>query len=76
MTRHERTTAEYVVVLLSVAVFLVIVIITVGLVVGELVDPTQDNMRLINWLTSIIDTILGALIGFIAGRQLANGKAA
>ena len=70
----RRSTAENVVVLLAVAVFLVIIILTVSLAISEVVTPSEDNMRLINWLTSVIDTILGALIGFIAGRATANGN--
>ena len=60
--------------LLAVAVFIVIIVLTVALAVSEVVTPSEDNMRLINWLTSVIDTILGALIGFVAGRATANGN--
>lgn len=74
MTRRDRSTAETVVVLLGLAVFLVIVILTIGLVLEELLPPEEESSRLVNWLTSIIDTILGALIGFVAGRAYRNGN--
>ena len=77
----QRSTAENVIVLLSVAVFLVIIIVTVGLVLDEILFPSGDpsNTRLINWITSMVDTIIGALIGFVAGaavvsRANGNGK--
>ena len=73
----QRSTAEQVIVLLALAVFLVIIILTVGLVIEAIIGPDEDNQRLINWMTSIIDTIIGALIGFVAGAAVvtrANGK--
>lgn len=55
-------------------VFVVIIVLTLALAFDEVVDPTPQNVRLINWLTSVIDTILGALIGFVAGRAYRNGN--
>ena len=59
--------------------FIVIIIVTIGLVIDEIIVPGDDpaNTRLINWITSMIDTIIGALIGFVAGAAVvskANGN--
>jgi hypothetical protein len=75
MSPQQRDTAEQVIVLLAMAVFIVIVVLTTGLVLNAFFGNDTDSTRLVNWLTSIIDTILGALIGFVAGNRIArNGK--
>jgi hypothetical protein len=61
--------------LMIVAVLIVVVIISVGLVVEAIIPPDEDNAQVARWIAGTVDTILGVIIGFFAGRTL-NGRAA
>ena len=71
----NRSTAEVVIVLLGLSVFVVIMTVTVALIISIFIGREGDYTRIVQWLTSMIDTILGALIGFVAGAAvMRNGK--
>ena len=52
-----------------------IVVAIIGIIVAELRYPGTDTFPLVKVVSGIITTIVGALLGFIAGRATSkNGK--
>ena len=68
VTRKKRSAADIVVIVFAVMVTLNIIIATVGIVVGKMLHPELSFDRGVELLSSVITTVVGALVGFIGRR--------
>jgi hypothetical protein len=59
---------EFVVEVFIITISLMLIIALVGLFVVTLAQPEEDLASSFNVITDIMTTIIGALIGFVAGR--------
>ncbi len=64
----SNNATEYVVVVFVVTVASILVISTLALIVLAAINPDRDYSTLTNSLLDIVTTVIGALIGFIAGK--------
>jgi len=67
-----RSTIDIVIILMTTMVALVLIISTLGIVVGRMVHPEADFKSGAEVIGNIVTTVVGALVGFIGGR--ATGK--
>jgi hypothetical protein len=70
--KQKRSTVDTVVVILAATVGMVLIISTLGVVIGRMLFPQADYRGGAEALGNITTTLVGALVGFIGGR--AQGK--
>jgi len=68
VTLGDRPTPDLVVILLALFVGFVLVVSTIGVVVLEATDHGADVDELIVRTADITNTLIGALVGYLAGR--------
>lgn len=68
----ERNTTDIVVILMTGMVGVVLLLATLGIIIGKIVNPESDISAGSEAVGNITTTIVGALMGFIGGR--ATGK--
>ena len=56
------------VILLTMSVGVIVILAALGAVIIRLVNPQADIQRGVEALTGILQTVVGALVGFIGGR--------
>lgn len=66
---HERPTLDVVVLVLVVVVGIVLVGAFVVAGVLEIMDPSNDTTEIVSLLDAQLGTIIGALLGLIAGQS-------
>jgi hypothetical protein len=64
----DRPTPDLVVVLLTICVVFVVVFSLVGAVVLRIVEPTTDLTNIAKSIAGITNTLIGAVVGYLAGR--------
>jgi hypothetical protein len=64
----NRSTIDIVIILLTSMVALVLIISTVGIVVGKLIHPGQNFAGGEKVIGNLVTTVVSALIGFAGGR--------
>ncbi len=64
----NRSTVDVVIILLTTMVALVLILGTIGIVIGKLTHPTQDFAGSERVVGNIVTTVVGALVGFVGGR--------
>jgi len=75
----DRSTIDIVVILLTVTVGGILCLAVIGLMVMRLLHPNADVSRGAEAVGGLVQTIVGALVGFIGGRatgkwEASNGK--
>jgi hypothetical protein len=73
--RIPRSTVDIVVVILATIVGLSLLVMTVGLIVGKIINPALDVSHLSAQIGNMMQTILGALVGFVGGRAIGKSEA-
>lgn len=73
MSRGRRSAVEIIIITFTVVVAVLIVGFGVAVIVVELVNPETDTSDAVRGLTTIITSILSALLGLLAGRTLDSG---
>jgi hypothetical protein len=53
----------------------IVVVATVGVVLGGLFDPVVDNNEIFKMITPAFNTIIGAFVGTIAGIKIGKNDA-
>jgi hypothetical protein len=71
----NRSTIDIVIILLTSMVALILILATVGIIVGKLTHPTTDFAGGEKVVGSIVQTIVGALVGFVGGRATGRMEA-
>jgi hypothetical protein len=71
----ERSTMDLVVLAFSVLICVSIMFIVVGIVVQKTVHPEMDLSKAGEAVYAMLNTIIGALIGFISGRVYGRHEA-
>lgn len=69
---NNRSTTEWVIILLSGLIAAFVIILLLGVVISKLIHPEVDPRNAIELLGNIITTVVGAVVGFVGGR--AAGK--
>jgi len=64
----ERSTAEIVILLISSVVVVILILATVGVLLVELIHPDRDTDAVLSMLFDIVKVLVGAIIGYAAGR--------
>jgi hypothetical protein len=72
----ERSTMDLVVIAFSVLICVSIMFIVVGIVIQKTVHPDMDLSKAGEAVYAMLNTIIGALIGFISGRVYGRHEAA
>lgn len=65
---RDRTSIDLVVITLTAMVAVTIIIVTVGAIVAKIVRPEMDVNSVGALLSHILNTVVGALVGFVGGR--------
>jgi hypothetical protein len=73
--RIPRPTVDIAVILLTATVGLGLLLMTVGLIVAKIATPAADVSHLSAQVGNMMQTILGALVGFIGGRAVGKSEA-
>jgi hypothetical protein len=68
MTAPRRSSSDFVVRALTISVSVLIVVSGLSLIIVELFYPAQDTSGAVRGIGDIINTVVGALIGYLAGR--------
>lgn len=71
----ERGTIDLVVLVITGVIAFVIVASMVGIILIELLHPETDTEPMIRMESEILGVLVGALVGFIGGRQVGRGEA-
>ena len=66
----SRSTVDLVVLGLTAVIGFVIVFTLVGIILIELIHPEVDTESLIQVESEILGVLVGALVGFVGGRQV------
>jgi cytochrome c biogenesis protein CcdA len=66
----NRSTIDVVVLTFTFLVGFVLTIIVVGAIIGRIARPELDMSRAVESTIEIINTLVGALIGFLGGRAI------
>lgn len=66
---RPRQASEFVVLVLVVTVATGLLLSVVLLAIGEWVHPTKDHTAAIAGITNTFQTIVGALVGYVAGKN-------
>jgi cytochrome c biogenesis protein CcdA len=78
MSLKNRSTIDLVVIMLTATVGLTIVFAAMGTILGKVINPQLEVARAAEIIAGTIQTVMGALVGFIGGRATgrmeANGK--
>lgn len=69
---RERPTLDVIVIIFTLVVATVITSSVLGVVVLEVVNPDGDHEQIVELIDTQIGTILGALLGLIAGQATAR----
>jgi hypothetical protein len=72
---RKRSTLDIVVILFAVMVAFTVFSATVGIIIGKILRPEMDVTRGSEIIGGMLDTIIGALIGFIGGRAVGRSEA-
>jgi hypothetical protein len=72
---RERTTVDLVVIVFTLMVAFSVFSATVGIIVGKIVHPEIDVSPAGEIIAGIIETVVGALIGFVGGRAVGRNEA-
>jgi len=70
----KRPVIEVMVLMITGTVCVILLLMTGGIVVIETVHPEVDTSGAVSSLSSIVTTLLGAVLGLIAGHSLGRGK--
>jgi hypothetical protein len=70
---RERPAGEIVILILASAAGLLIVATGISMVVVFLFRPTENLAAMANGIGNVINTIVGALIGYLAGTTMKKG---
>lgn len=66
---RERTTGEIVILMLAFVVVVTILMATLTVTLIELIYPDQDTDSTVRMINDTTNVILGAVIGYVAGRK-------
>jgi TRAP-type C4-dicarboxylate transport system permease small subunit len=68
----NRSTADIIVLVLTVLVAVVLIVLIVGGVLARIIHPDIEMSKATDMATNIISAVVGALIGYVGGK--AQGK--
>lgn len=71
---ESRTTGEIVMLILTVVAAFILVVGAIGIMMVELLYPEQDTDPVIAMMFDITKVIVGAVIGFAAGKAYVDEK--
>jgi hypothetical protein len=71
----SRSTIDIVIILLASMVSVILIVGTLGIVIGKITHPEVDYAGGEKVIGSIVQTIVGALVGFIGGRATGRMEA-
>ena len=79
VTPKKRSAVDLVVLMLSATVGIMLILSVVGVFILRLMHPEADTSRAAEAVSGLVQTIVGALVGFIGGRATgrwegSNGK--
>jgi hypothetical protein len=69
-----RPSVDIVVIILTAIVGLALLLMTLGLIIAKIVNPTADVSHLSAQLGNMMQTILGGIGGFIGGRAIGKSE--
>ena len=69
-----RPTIDTVVLLIAVVISFVIVASLIGIILIELIHPETDTEPMVRMESEILGVLVGALVGFVGGRQVGRGE--
>ncbi len=70
-----RSTAELVLLILTTTVAILMLLASIGILLLALLDRNQDSGQVISSLFDVIKVIIGAVLGYAAGRMTSGGNA-
>jgi hypothetical protein len=70
-----RSTVDIAVIILTATVGLTLLALTLGLILAKIINPAIDTSHLATQIGNMMQTILGALVGFIGGRAVGKSEA-
>jgi hypothetical protein len=65
---RKRSTPDLIVILLTSCVVFVVVFSLIGAVVLRIVSPSSDLTQIAKSIAGITNTLIGAVVGYLAGR--------
>jgi hypothetical protein len=68
----NRNTGDVLVILIALTICTVILFTVVAVAVIEIIDPATDTDSVVAILSDVINTLIGVMAGFLAGRTDAN----
>jgi 4-hydroxybenzoate polyprenyltransferase len=66
---RNRSTADVVVIILAMVVPIVIVMAIIAVFITEFFHPDAKTSNVIDAISSIVSTVTGAVLGYLAGRK-------
>jgi hypothetical protein len=70
----NRSTIDIVVLSFTFLVGLILIVIVVAAVIGKIARPDLDMNRAVESTIEILNTLVGALIGFLGGRAIGRSE--
>jgi hypothetical protein len=67
-SEHRRATADIIVITLTGIVGFVVISSTIGAVIWRIQDPDADLAALASRVGDITNTLIGAIVGYLAGK--------
>lgn len=74
MRWRDRPTADIIVLILAVSVGLIVVVLTLAVVLAQFISPNLDFVAAARVISGVINTVIGALIGYMAGNRMPQPK--
>lgn len=71
----HRSTVDLVVLAVAFIISFVIVVTLLGVILIELVHPETDTESMVRMESEILGVLVGALVGFISGRNVGRSEA-
>jgi hypothetical protein len=76
MTGHGRSTTDLLILMIAGTICLSVIAAGAAVSIVEIHDPTADTSHAANFLGDVINTLIGLLAGFLAGRTEAQRRRA
>lgn len=74
MKLSERPTPDLVVMFLAGVVGLIMLITTLAVIFIAIYQPTVDDSKVIQRIGTLVSNLIGAIIGYMAGRSVARDE--
>jgi hypothetical protein len=66
--RQQRSTPDLIVIMFAVIIAFVVLVAVIGGIILRITSPNADIDNLIGWAGDLTNTLIGAVVGYIAGK--------